>query len=211
MVRVINGYLLPKKSKLTIFSFKLKKVFKDTPFLPISYSFGVFLLLFLSLFFGGGCQQQNKIINGAKAPDIVLPNSKGDTLRLSDVSAGKYVLIDFWASWWAPCRESHPELVRLYNTYKDTQFGNAKGLAIFSVSLDTKPAAWLQAAQNDSLPYTQTMVNDTLGFKSPYLSQYGFRVIPTSYLIDENGTVIGNNLSLKWLEYELKRRSGQIK
>lgn len=185
-------------------------MYKDTPFFSISYPLGILLLLLLAFFFGG-CKQYRKIVNGANAPDIVLPNMAGDTLRLSDVSAGKYVLIDFWASWCKPCRESHPELVRLYNTYKDTQFGQAKGFTIFSVSLDNKPNAWLQAVQNDSLPYTQTIVNDVRGFQSPYLSQYGFKVIPTSYLIDENGVVIGANLSLKWLEYELKRRSGQVK
>ncbi len=164
----------------------------------------------LAVVFGlmsGGCQGDS-LVNGAKSPDIVLPAATGDSLRLSEVAKGKVVLVDFWASWCKPCREAHPELRRIYSEFKDKKMGNATGFTIYSVSLDSQNDAWQAAVQADSLFSWPNLVIDTRAFGSPYTDVFQFGQIPTAYLVDERGVIIGKNLSLKWLAYELRRREG---
>lgn len=130
------------------------------------------------------------------APEIVMQGINGKAIKLSSLK-GKVVLIDFWASWCGPCRKENPNVVRLYNLYKD------KGFTVYSVSLDEDPAAWKAAIKSDGLSWPNH-VSDLRGWKSPVVQQYGFDGIPHTVLIDKNGKVIGTGLRGESLEQKLK-------
>ena len=165
--------------------------------------FGILLLLFSGFLFSN-CQPDLGLVNGVQAPEIVLNNPDGETIPLSSLN-NKMVLVDFWASWCKPCREAHPELIKIYEKYKDAKIGDADGFTIYSVSMDNNRENWLNAIEKDGLPW-KNQVSDLKGFGSEYVDIYQFEQIPTSYLLDERGIIVGKNITLKWMEFELKRR-----
>ncbi|WP_192350167.1 TlpA disulfide reductase family protein [Algoriphagus sp. Y33] len=122
---------------------------------------------------------------GQIAPEIELPNPEGETVKLSDLR-GKYVMIDFWAAWCKPCREENPNVVALYNEYKE------KGFEVFGVSLDRTKEAWVEAIAEDGLTWTQ--VSDLKYFNSAAAELYQISAIPATYLIDPDGKIIGKDL-----------------
>jgi len=130
------------------------------------------------------------------APDIVMMDPNGQTRKLSDLR-GKYVLIDFWASWCSPCRMENPNVVRVYNAYKD------KGFDVFSVSLDTDKDRWRKAITADNLTW-DSHVSDLQGWKSDVVSQFQFKGIPHTLLLDPEGKIIASNLRGPLLEQKLK-------
>mgnify|MGYP003666779316 CR=1 FL=1 len=130
------------------------------------------------------------------APQISMKNPDGKIINLSDLK-GKFVLIDFWASWCGPCRKENPNVVRMYNEYKDKDF------TVFSVSLDDNPQAWKAAIVKDGLVWPNH-VSDLLKWDTPLLSLYGFNSIPHTVLIDKTGKVIAKNLRGASLEQKLK-------
>jgi peroxiredoxin len=140
---------------------------------------------------------------GKPATDISLPNTDGKTLALSSLR-GQVVLLDFWASWCAPCRQENPNLVRVYNAYKD------KGFTIYSVSLDSDRSAWVNAIKQDKLSWAYH-VSDLQKWKSTAASLYKVTGIPASFLIDTNGVVIAENLRGPQLEGALQAIYGPAK
>ncbi|MFM6975406.1 MAG: redoxin domain-containing protein [Sphingobacteriaceae bacterium] len=122
---------------------------------------------------------------GQPAPAFEMPSTDGKVIRLSDFK-GKYVLLDFWASWCGPCRKENPNIVRLYNQYKDKNF------TIFGVSLDDDQADWLQAIKDDGLNWTQ--VSELKRWDSPIVNLYKIESIPASFLLDPQGKIIAKNL-----------------
>jgi thiol-disulfide isomerase/thioredoxin len=130
------------------------------------------------------------------APDIEMVDPNGNVRRLSDLR-GKYVLIDFWASWCNPCRMENPNVVRVYNAYKD------KGFDIFSVSLDTEKDRWKKAITADNLSW-ENHVSDLKGWQSDVVSQFQFNGIPHTLLLDPEGKIIATNLRGPALEQKLK-------
>lgn len=130
------------------------------------------------------------------APEIALNNPYGKEIRLSSLR-GKYVLIDFWASWCAPCRQESPNVVRLYNKYKD------KGFTVYSVSLDDNREKWIEAIEKDGLVWPNH-VSDLLQWKSPMPQLYGFNGIPHTVLLNPEGNIIGTGLRGPALEQKLK-------
>lgn len=173
----------------------------------------VFLLLLFagSALFLSGCKlnfTSSRLINGAKSPDLLMYDVDGKLISSDEltIKEKKIVLIDFWASWCRPCREANPELVRIYQKYKNTDFGTAQGFTIISVSLDTDKSAWLSTIEKDKLEWPYH-VCDYKGFGSPAPIVFGVEQIPATFLVDERGLIIGKDLTLKWLDYELGRRA----
>lgn len=132
---------------------------------------------------------------GDIATDIVLKDPKNKEIKLSNLR-GKYVLIDFWASWCRPCRAENPNVVKLYQKYKD------KGFAIFSVSLDAKPNEWTAAIAKDGLLWPDHGC-DFQVWHSPIAKNYGVQTIPKTILIDPKGKIISKDLRGKRLEKRL--------
>lgn len=131
--------------------------------------------------------QMRDVRVGSIAPDFTLPDTANRLIKLSSFR-GKYVLLDFWASWCPICRESAPGVVKAYNTW------HGKNFNILSVSLD-KPGGrqkWLQAIHHDGLKWTQ--VSDLQFWKSPVVAQYKLTGLPSNFLIDPNGKIIARDL-----------------
>lgn len=128
---------------------------------------------------------ENKLSEGSEAPDFTLYTPDSSTSVSLSSLKGKYVLIDFWASWCAPCRKNNPKLVALYNKYKDKDF------TILGVSLDREKDSWTKAIAKDKLVWTQ--VSDLQYWESPVAKLYNVQEIPYSVLVDKEGKIVAKS------------------
>ena len=128
---------------------------------------------------------QGKTAIGVEAPDFTMNDPEGNPITLSSLR-GKYVLIDFWAAWCAPCRQENPNVVANYNQYKD------KGFDIIGVSLDREKEDWVNAIKDDNLTWHH--VSDLNYWQNEVAQLYGVQSIPHSLLLDKEGKIIAKDL-----------------
>ena len=124
---------------------------------------------------------------GAEAPVFTQLTPAGKPVSLADYR-GKYVLVDFWASWCTPCRTENPAVLKAYEAFKGRNF------EVLGVSLDEEKtrAAWVKAITDDHMPWAQ--VSDLHGFESAAAQQYGVKAIPQNFLVDPSGKIVASNL-----------------
>lgn len=137
---------------------------------------------------------------GGMAPDFTQKTPEGEELSLSSLK-GKVVLIDFWASWCGPCRRENPNVVRLYNKYKE------KGFEVIGVSLDKTKSRWVDAIKKDNLTWQH--VSDLKGWQNAVAQEYGVSSIPHTLLLDKEGKIIATKLRAHTLEAKLKEIFGE--
>jgi len=134
---------------------------------------------------------------GQKAPEISLPSPSGKIIKLSSLR-GQVVLLDFWASWCGPCRKANPEVVKLYQKYKD------QGFTVYSVSLDQNKQKWEQAIAKDGLVW-DNHVSDLKFWYSKAAEDYSIEAIPATFLIGKDGVIIDTNLHGNALEKAVQK------
>lgn len=144
-----------------------------------------------------GIAQAEKIADGKKAPDFAYPDVDGKKWGPKDFK-GKYLIVDFWASWCGPCRQEIPHLKEVYKKYKD------KGLEILSVSVDAKPADWKKAMAEEKMAWPQINAVES----KPVMAQYLFSGIPYLVVVDKDGKIIEKNVRGESLDAAMKKIFG---
>jgi len=145
-----------------------------------------------------------KYINGEIAPQFSAQMIDGTEFSLSDMK-GKYVLLDFWGSWCGPCRAENPSIVNLYDQFNGKTFTDASGFEVVSVAIERDEKRMKKAIAKDGLKW-KYHIPQLDRFKSPIVIQYGVNEIPTKYLINPDGYIMGVNQTAMEIERLLRER-----
>jgi peroxiredoxin len=140
----------------------------------------------LAAFYLWYCSRQPRYVAGEEAADFQTTLADGRSMRLADLR-GQHVLLQFWGSWCGPCRAENPELVALYRKY------HPRGFEILSIALEASPRAWQNAIRQDGLPWSLHAM-ESAEFDGPVAKQYNIHSIPSTFLINPEGTIIGVDL-----------------
>lgn len=159
---------------------------------------GVFIAVCALVAFGVWKYRQPRFSGGDKVPDIEVALANGQRAKLSDFK-GKYVLLQFWGSWCGPCRQENPQLVQLYQKY------HAKGFEIFSIGIEQNQNQWKNAIAADHLewPY-HTM--ESVDFDGSLAKQFNIKSIPTTFLLNPQGVIMGVSLNPDYLDKMLSEK-----
>jgi peroxiredoxin len=141
----------------------------------------------------GQISTQERTAIGSRAPDFSAPTPSGEILALNQV-LGKVTLVDFWAGWCRPCRAENPNIVRVFEQYKD------KGLSVLGVSLDRNASDWINAIEQDGLTWHHV---SNVRYFDEIAELYNVRAIPASFILDENGVIVAKNLRGELLEAKI--------
>lgn len=174
----------------------------------LSNSFVILIVTFAIFQVGRYFYFQPSVIQGENSPNFSAQLITGEQMQLSDLQ-GKYVLVDFWGSWCAPCRRENPQLVQFYKKYKDTPFQKADGLEVVSVAVERREASWKKAIQADGLNWKYHIMDkatDMRFFDSPIANLFGVKEVPSKFLLNEKGQIIAVNKSFKEMDEMLASR-----
>jgi peroxiredoxin len=142
--------------------------------------------------------RQPRFIAGDKAPDFEVALPDGQKARLSDLK-GKYVLLHFWGSWCGPCRAENPALAAIHQKY------SGLGFEVFSIGIEQNPVAWQRAIERDGLVWKHHAI-ESAEFNGGAAKLYNVKAIPTTFLINPDGDIMGVNLPPKQIEKTLSER-----
>ena len=179
-----NNYLFDREDDITFFRKAESTFYKRYPKVPYVNTLRANVLTMNEQY---NLKKLNNMLFmlGQDAPEIALPTPEGKLMQLS-AHKGKYVLLDFWASWSAACRTENINLLTIYNKYHNM------GFEVFQVSLDQSKTAWERAIKDDELPWIN--VSELKFWDSEVVNLYGIESIPANFLIDKDGSIITKNL-----------------
>jgi thiol-disulfide isomerase/thioredoxin len=159
---------------------------------------GIIALIAVAIAFSVWKYRQPRFSGGDQTPDIAIQLANGQQAKLSDLR-GKYVLLQFWGSWCGPCRKENPYLVQLYNKYHD------KGFEIFSIGIEQNSNAWKNAITNDQMIWPYHAM-ESMEFNGPLAQQFNIKSIPTTFLLNPEGVIMGVSLNPDYLEKMLSEK-----
>ena len=157
----------------------------------------ILILVVIGVFVGRYFYMKPRFVNGEVAPNFAAPLIDGSDWQLQKLK-GNYVLIDFWGSWCGPCLRENPQLRELYDTYNGEKFKDAEGFEIVSVAIERNEKSWRRAVERHQLrwPYhVLDIATNMKFFDSEIAGKYGIKELPTKYLVNPKGYIIGVNLS----------------
>lgn len=169
----------------------------------MKFKYVLLLLVFIALVVNY-LYRKAKFVNGEVAPDFTVTLVDNQKISLSQFK-GKYVLLDFWGSWCGPCRAENPSLVALVRKYQNAQFVNASGFEIISIAIETNRDQWLNAIAKDQL-FWQNHASSLKRFDDPVATSYGIRQIPTKYLLNPEGVIVGVDLTIEEIDQRLSEK-----
>ena len=166
----------------------------------------ILLVIIVGIYIGRYIYMLPSFNQGDIAPDFSGVTISGKNLHLSELK-GKYILLDFWGSWCGPCRKENPSLVKLYDEFHAREYKDASGFEIVSVAIENNEARWKSAIERDQLKWPNHILDLSTNmkfFNSEIAQKYKIKKIPTKYLIDPEGKIIGVNMNANQIEQVLR-------
>lgn len=164
---------------------------------------------FAAVHFGKAWYMTPKFSEGQDIPAFKATLINGQNFSLSDLQ-GNLVLLDFWGSWCGPCRAKNPELVRIYDQFHGKKFTQFDDFEVVSVAIDRNEKAWKNAIAKDNLHWSHHILDVSTNFKffnGVVAKEFGVKEVPSNYLLNEKGEIIGVNLKMPDLEKILAEKA----